>query len=1198
MAPSALIGQLKRIGQMLNRWGAEVRFTIGLALFLVLLEGLALTDIVTRYQRGGRILAWVLLLVLIGVIIQRIMKILSKRHTPESVAVCVERTFPQLDNHLINYLLFSAASVKDALMSAYIKMEIPYWSGLDFTTMKDKKMLHRAQIALAVAVVLLAVPYPFLGKAWTVAMWRIVNPFSNVVPVSLTHILSVSPGDVSILQGGNITVSCVVEGKSGHEVWLDVRPADGVEKTYKLGTLQGRGQEGFSNTFFKVTTAQKYRFRAGDAYTPDWNMITLRPPLAFAGVSLSVVPPSYMNLPSKKYDAQSKAIDIPSGSDVKLAVQCNAPLRSLALSGVGALVELERKSGDMEGVASLKVTNGVSFVIKAMGTSGDGAETTLGFNLLPDRPPELKVKFPQKLVVLLPGGAPSIDFSVMDDFGLGQITIEQIPEAGGKSAKPIVLKTFKGSDLKGKEFSSLWKGEIRKATDIGTMTLRVVAKDNSERANNVTVSPSLVFASEDPAVAAKKREEQEKKSADDLNRVIELQRANIAKTKQLQGALKESTPEQWGETATCQESIRAIVKTLIEKGSGRSLGNLLVPIKKLYINEIADVIPALRGVSTVRDEAEKGKQVARALSMEEKILRQLTFADDSSKQVKGENSNGTLLAILDGIIFRQDKIIKITTQCSTQGVAVAASVTGDQDALGSEVTVFINACRNEAAAGKGEDKDQSAFLESVAFSCEQDKIKNDMMLAAEKLEKNAPREAMPHEKNAYGKLLATRQKFEQVQTKAEKEKNEEMIEAIQIAKEKLDKLATLEKKLQAEMDKVAESKNKDTKKIEMMEQEATEMKKNIKDAMLQIPKDLEIFASLNAGNDLVEDVFTTFEEVKKSEDGEGSKGGPVDEFAYAKREELLDAMEKAKGLIDDFEMRLGGEADKLKITTESFDKTEMPEGVALVPLQTEANDIIGDLIKQDEEEKKKADDGAINQATPDMEMGDKVMEGSLTSFAAKGKSGNTEPDHKEQDGRSNVGRQGMSSGETAASSGTIGEGDKNIEARRTKDPTQSGMVTADGEADTKATGGGKLGSGKGDGWGDSGGNDLMTSKEAGAGGAESLKGMAKRADDSYAQASMKGLKADALKNAAHHIRQAADAISKGAPIGQIQELKRRAIGELKKATTELGEGAAASLDGRSSTSTLTDVVEAAQDMAPEKYRELVSDYYKKLNETM
>jgi hypothetical protein len=191
----------------------------------------------------------------------------------------------------------------------------------------------------------------------------------------------------------------------------------------------------------------------------------------------------------------------------------------------------------------------------------------------------------------------------------------------------------------------------------------------------------------------------------------------------------------------------------------------------------------------------------------------------------------------------------------------------------------------------------------------------------------------------------------------------------------------------------------------------------------------------------------------------------------------------------------------------------------------------------------------------------------------------------------------MANGESAAASGTIGKGDDNIEARRTQDPTQSGQVTADGEADTKATGGGKLGSGKGDGYGQGGGGDRMDSNEAGSA-ADSLSQTASRADSSYAQASMKGLRAESLKAAAHHIRQAADAVSKGAPIGQVAELKRKAIGELKKAKTELSEGSDASLDGRSSTTILGNIIEASHDEAPTKYRELVSEYYKKLNKSL
>jgi hypothetical protein len=1197
MAPSTLIGQLGKVGRLLNRWSAEVRLTVGLSVLLFMLELLTLTDIALRYQRAGRVVAWGLLVLLAGILVERVVRALSRRQTPEAVAVCVERAFPQLDNHVINHLLFSAARVKDSFMAAYVDMDIPHWNGLDFNAMKDQRTLRRAQIALGVAVCVALLPWPLAGQAWPVAMWRIVNPFSNVPPVSLTRILSTAPGDVSVLQGGNVTVSCQVKGKAAHAVWLDVRPADGAQKTYKLGLLKGGGVEEFSNTLYKATTDLRYRFRAGDANASDWRQITLRAPLAFTSISVKVVPPAYMALPPSQYDAQAAAIDIPAGSTVTLAARCNGPATGLELSGLGPTMALTRQGGDLNWAASLIVTNGTGFILTAVAANGDRAETTLGFSLQPDRPPTLTIKSPRQAVPLMPGDAPRIDFSVSDDFGLDEITIERLPDPGDKSAAPTVLKTYKWVANRGRDFTTLWAGDIRKATEAGALTLRVVAKDTRPGMPQVTVSPSVVFTLDEITAAAKKREELAKAAAKDLSRVIELQRDNIVLTRQLQGLLSTSEPDQWGEAAARQETIRGIVKQLLETGGGRCLGNLVGPVRKLYAGELEEVIPALQGVPAVKDAVEKVKQVRRALSMEEKILRQLTFAEEAGKLSLEDSRNSSLAGILDGIIVRQGKIIKVTTQCSTQGVAVATSVTADQDSLSSEVTAFIKACRSEAAAGQGEDKDQAAFLESVALLCEQGKIGGDMLMAAEQLEKNALLAAMPHEQSAYNKLLAARTKFEEVRTQAEKEKNQEMVEALQNASSKLGKLQSAEQKLMAEMDKVAENADKNDKQTDAMEEAADEIQKNIKEALLQIPKDLDIFAHLNVGNDLVEDIFSTFEEVTQEEGSETLGGEPVKEKAVVKREYLAEQMEKVKGLLDDYEMWLKKEPDGLKVTVEAADKQEMPEGVALTPLQTEMNDIIGDLLKVDKDKEKEDNDGAINAAVPDMEMGGAITEGDTTTFSAKGKSGNEVPDHKEQDGRSNVGRQGMAIGESAAGSGTIGKGDDNVEARRTQDPTQSGQVTADGEADTRATGGGKLGSGKGDSYGQGGGTDRMDSKEAGSA-AESLAAMAKRVDTSYAQASMKGLRADSLKSAAHHIRQAADAVSKGAPIGQVAELKRKAVGELRKAKTELGQGSSVRLDGRHNVSILTDVVEASPDEAPPKYREFVSEYYKTLNESL
>ena len=225
-----------------------------------------------------------------------------------------------------------------------------------------------------------------------------------------------------------------------------------------------------------------------------------------------------------------------------------------------------------------------------------------------------------------------------------------------------------------------------------------------------------------------------------------------------------------------------------------------------------------------------------------------------------------------------------------------------------------------------------------------------------------------------------------------------------------------------------------------------------------------------------------------------------------------------------------------------------------------------------------------------------MEEGDTVTFSAKGKSGNEAPDHKEQDGRSNVGRQGMSVGETAAASGTISEGDEEIEERRTEDPTQSGRIELAGEADTRATGGGKQGSGKADDFGMSGGAKRMDSMEEG-----SWEGMAallaKQADAVYAKASLKKIRVGSLREAAHHLRQSGDAVARG-DIGQMREFRELAVSSLRRARAELSAGSSGGLEVEGTADILGDVVEGGPDLAPAAYRDRVAEYYRALNEAL
>jgi hypothetical protein len=121
----------------------------------------------------------------------------------------------------------------------------------------------------------------------------------------------------------------------------------------------------------------------------------------------------------------------------------------------------------------------------------------------------------------------------------------------------------------------------------------------------------------------------------------------------------------------------------------------------------------------------------------------------------------------------------------------------------------------------------------------------------------------------------------------------------------------------------------------------------------------------------------------------------------------------------------------------------------------------------------------------------------------------------------------------------------------------------------------------------------MDSKEAGSSaGMAAL--MAKRADAIYAQASMKNVRVDSLKEASKSIRQAGDAIAKG-DIQQVREFRKAAVSALNRAHAQLEAGPSGAMSAKGSSGPLENVIESGPDMAPAQYRDKVAEYYKALN---
>ena len=1098
MTPDRLRNELRQTGQVIAMWRAQLATVTWVVVIIGCLCVFGLSDVLLQFERTGRLSSWVILMGLAIVGVRSVLKTTSRRQTVEGVAAVVEHSFPELDNHLINYLQFAANSEGDAFKQAYVRRGVPEWRKLNIGSMKNRRRHRHRHVILAAAATLLLLPCAVTGRPWTVALWRIVNPFSNCPPVTLTKIISVNPGSTSVLQGNPLVVACKVEGYKGHGVRLDVDPADNERTTYKLGRVTGTGVEDFSYRLQKIATSLKYRFRAGDAPPSQWFEVETRPRLAFTAAELIVTPPSDTRLRPRTFDGLAGEVEVPQNSRVTIALDCNIPATAVSIAAADEPVSLTGGNDGHTWRGEIDVGKAPLLRILASGEFDDKAETSIILKHLPGREPVITVLEPKE--------------------------------------QPLLK----------------------------------------------------------PEIAAKKEKSLQARAYATLDRLIETQRTNLARTRRLVDILDETEPDQWRETAARQKQIRQLARQLL-KNPLKPLGGLTPAVQKLYMQEMLEVInelgriPDLAGVIRTR-------AAAKGVALEQTILRRLTFAGVTAVKTERQRKISGLLATLEGIIKGESRVTADTAKLISRDSEVDQLLVDNQDDLAIDLADFISTCRDNAPSLQSNDRSFAELILKAAGQCETLKVRRDMLSAAEELEANAPRNALPLEQSALAKLEGIRKLFDKWQVTEAEVQLEQVVEALHDAGEKIGRMKKLQTKLIDAMAQVRPNANKDTAEAGLMKEELEEVQQNTREALLQVANDLHIFPELAVANELVEDIVTMFEEVNQVTGSEDLTEEDVKEIAYLKPEFLIEEMAKAEGRMDEMEMWLGEKPDTDSHVTESFDTEEMPE-MALGALPDTLEDLIGDLLEEAEEMAGEADDSATNQNVPDMPPGWEVGEGPTASFGAQGKSGNQRPDHKEQSGRSLVGRQGMSNGETAAGSGTISQGDENIEKRMTDDPTQSGQVQADGEADEVATGGGKLGTGSADEVGMAGKGSAGRMDSTAQGSIKGLESLMAKTQALHIKASLLNLRTESLAVAAHHMRQIDDAIARGVPIHAIREHQRRTIAALKKAETELSGAMAGRLSDTAGV-VLDDAVAGATDEAPAEYHELVAEYFKSLSEIL
>jgi len=1184
---------LNQINGKINRWHACEHLIFAVAGLLTAWTVLTALDVWLRPRFYGRIALSVVLILLLATAVVWLVKLINRRRTPAAVAAFLEKKFPQLDNHLINRVLFANESSQSSWLKTYLSEGVPGFQALPLAEIKNRKLRKIGAGAVCAALLALVVPAWVLGNAWTIAMQRVANPFSHLSPPTFAKVLAVQPENKTIVQGDGINLVVKASGRAGQFIDVDLYPADDKRSTIRVGQIKASNtEEEFTYRVSKVATSLGYRFKVGDAYPTDTYAIKTVPPLALTSLQIKVTPPSYTALPSRTFDAVTNTLSIPAHAEVTFHAVCNRETVSTSIHFEKSDLTLTPSADKKTWSGSIALNEGTSFQVTAKDAMGLELKYPIRYQIIEDRAPSIRMIVPSaSKAVLPPNATPVLQFDVSDEYGLSKIRVERVDKGAKPNVEGEVLKEW---DVSGKKtFAEKWIGSLDLIE--ANSALRIVAIDNGTVGNpNRTVSPLVRFELTTLSSQINNENQQRNEARKTLGELVARQRAALGTTTRLQAGLPTFDEQPWKEVSEKQTEIRTYAATLL-KTKDAAIGPARVALDKALQGPIPEAVLRLTRMSTGAAEARE-ENAKLAVEAQNTVLRLLSQADESMNKGEVSQAAAGVLAMLEGIRKGQTDNLRITLKNAASSTKIPAAVVDREDKLAQDTEAMVGYCRAQAKQD-GADKEFSQLMAKVADKAVELKLQPVMVNIAEVLESEKFADSVPTQHSVTNGLAVLMDYLKAWRETDTKEKTEDALAIIKDARQSIKKLEDLQANVVDSLRETGSQGDKTAKIDEETLEEMAELKANMADALLKVATDLQAMPDLDSVNELVTDTFQTFEEMKQAT---GSGTNAVVETGLQKEDFLLDLLAKTGQKADEMEMWLMANPDNVKRNTEQIDKEEMKAPIGQVTMPEELQDIVGDLMDQEEEKQKEADDSVTNQGDANPDSGWGIAEGEFVDYNASGKSGNERPEHKDQDGRSQVGRQGMSDGEVMARSGKVNEGDKNLDKRRTQDSNQSGNVEEEGHSDAVATGGGKN-SGYSQNKGMEGGEGATrrdTKVEGNS--AESTRAQITRnAEAVYAQAQLNNLRTYDLKKYIEFSKQIDILQNQKASPAMIAELHKKALQALSTTYTSLENGISSSDMGASNNAEANggdESVAASPDEAPAEYREMVSDYFKAIGE--
>jgi hypothetical protein len=590
--------------------------------------------------------------------------------SPTAVARLVEQRITGLHNGLSNSVLLAKA--RDIAHNPWLGQiyeevlavcrERPLHEAVRFRELRPLGLRLGGGVA---AVMLLVLLFPNrMAHGWE----QMLTPARFVPKVADIQILSITPGDVTLVAGQPLEISIAAKGPAAAPPAARLIFDGNLAAAELAGSARAEDAAyAYSYRLDHVDQAMRYRVEVGGTQS-NWYSVQIVPKVTLTALNLKITPPAYTRLPPRAVtlspDEMNHAqLTVPQGSRVEIGAVIDVPIKKAVLMlNDQAPVEMTAAMANRSFYRSMTITTDAVAFVGLMG--GDQIIARLPDNGLtihatPDNPPTVTMRSPAQDQTIPPTQDLTVSAEVRDDYGVASARLL----AGFGTDEPQVLagseQVFSG-DPAVQLVQFPLKLTAEQAQHGGVVTLQVEATDNrdltalsADLGPQSTRGPKIVLRFQDPKQIALDEAQQIDALSAKLREMIKLQETLHDKT-----AILISTPAMdrpaMTEIGAGQTDLRQRMRDA-GRTDGTELSDRVRIVKKTLL---------VLAVNAATDAVELPAQIVAEPLAREQSLQGQTLA------VKQQ----TILDTLQALLTRLNSAAELTTQPSGPAGSLPARV--------------------------------------------------------------------------------------------------------------------------------------------------------------------------------------------------------------------------------------------------------------------------------------------------------------------------------------------------------------------------------------------------------------------------------------------------------------------------------------------------------------------------------------------